>query len=77
MYSRPAYEFFHWIGHVFQDFLLVPLHYLRHFQDQSWWGANAVNWVFLAIFFVLFGYWLYKLKIFHDHDQEHTPETHR
>lgn len=77
MYPTPAADFFHWIAHIFEDFLLVPLGYLRHLQDQTWWGANLINWVFIAIFFVLFFYWLHKLKVFADHDKKHTPETHR
>lgn len=76
-YSYPAYDFFHWIAHIFEDFFFIPIEYLRHLQDQTWWGANMVNWVFIIIFFVLFFYWLYKLKIFHDYDSEHTPENYR
>lgn len=75
--TYPISDFFHWIGHVFEDFLFIPLEYLRSWQDQTWWGANIFNWIFLIIFFVLFGYWLYKLKVFYDYDKENTAETHR
>lgn len=70
-------DFFNGIKHLFEDLLFVPLEYLRHLEDQTWWGANLINWVFLIIFFVLFGYWLYKLKVFFDYDKENVPDSHR
>lgn len=77
MFSTPAADFFHWIEHIFEDFFFIPLEYLRHFQDNTWWGGNVINWIFILILFGLFCYWLYKLKIFYDYDEEHTPEDHR
>lgn len=75
--SYPLYDFFKGIQALFEDFLFLPLDYIRHWENQTWFGANLLNWVFLIIFFILFGYWLYKLKVFYDYDQENTPETHR
>lgn len=75
--SYPVYDFFQWIAHIFEDFFFIPLDYIRHWQDQSWWGANLVNFIFLGIFFVFLFYWLYKLKVFYDWDKENIPETHR
>jgi len=75
--NYPLYDFFKWIEHLFVDFLFIPLDYIRALENESWWGANLFNWVFLLIFFVLFGYWLYKLKVFHEFDKENVKETHR
>lgn len=75
--SYPVKEFFQFIADIFVNGLFLPLDWLRYWQDQTWYGANLINWGFLLIFFVLFGYWLYKLKIFHDHDKHHTHEAHR
>ncbi len=75
--SYPLYDFFKWLEHIFEDFLLIPFDYIREWQDHTWWGANLINFIFIAIFFGLFLYWLYKLKVFHEYDQENTPETHR
>lgn len=77
-YSTPTADFWHWIAYIFEHFFLIPIDYLRHFQDQTWWGANLVNWVFISIIFVLFCYWLYKLNIFHDSDGKNgVPENYR
>lgn len=75
--NYPLYDFFRWIGHIFEDFLFIPIDQIRHLQDESWWAANAINWVFMIIFFVLFGYWLFKLKIFYDHDKNNLPDFRR
>ena len=75
--SRPLYDFFQWIEHIFTDFLFIPFEYLRALEDETWWGSNFINLGFLLIFLILFGYWLYKLKVFHDYDSEHVKETHR
>lgn len=75
--SYPMTDFFNWIAHIFEDFLFIPLDYIRAWQDHTWWGAQLINFVFILIFTGLFVYWLYKLKIFHEYDKDHTKETHR
>lgn len=75
--SYPLTDFFYWIAHIFEDFFLIPIDYIRHWQDETWWGAQGVNFIFIFIFSALFVYWLYKLKIFSDYDKQHTKETHR
>ncbi len=75
--TYPWLHFWQWIAYIFEHFFFVPIDGLRHWQDQTWWGANIVNWIFILIIAALFIYWLFKLKIFHDHDKENTPETHR
>jgi len=42
------------------DFFLwafAPFNALR-LNGLSWWSANIINWVFIAIFLVLFAYWM-------------------
>lgn len=75
--NYPLYDFFQWVERIFDNFLLVPFEYLRAWENETWWGANFINWIFMAIFFILFSYWLYKLKVFHDYDKENVKETHR
>lgn len=77
MNHYPLYDFFQWIQHIFVDFLFIPIDHIRALQDETWWGANAINLTFMVIFFILFGYWLFKLKIFWDYDKENTPDFRR
>ncbi|MBE7651781.1 hypothetical protein J2Q11_00720 [Tenacibaculum finnmarkense genomovar finnmarkense] len=42
-------------------FILQPFKWLRlevAKGDLGWWTSNAVNWVFILILIVLFGYWM-------------------
>lgn len=62
-----ASNIFKWIGSLFSDFLFLPYEWLRlkiALSDLGWWKANAVNWMFLLILLVLFGYWMYQSRKF-------------
>jgi hypothetical protein len=41
--------FFEGIQSLFVDFLFVPLDGLRSLELSSWFGANFINWIFMAI----------------------------
>lgn len=52
-----AGNIFRWIGSLFTDILFLPYDALR-LGGLNWWSSNTVNWFFLAILFVLLGYWM-------------------
>lgn len=55
-----ANNIFKAIGDFFTNVLFIPYNEIR-FMD-NWWIQNTVNWVFIAITFVAFFYWLGELK---------------
>lgn len=62
-----AGNIFRWIGSLFTDILFLPFDALRLSiakSDGGWWTSNAINWIFLLILFVLFGYWMWQSSIF-------------
>ncbi|MFH4969223.1 uracil phosphoribosyltransferase [Gaetbulibacter sp. M240] len=61
-------DFFYGIQDLFVDYLFAPYDMLRELQLDSWFGANVVSWLFIAIFAVLFAYWMKQLSLF---DPEH------
>ncbi|MAG87959.1 MAG: uracil phosphoribosyltransferase [Flavobacteriaceae bacterium] len=65
-------EFFEGISWLFENVLLVPLDWLRSLELDSWWGANAINFVFIIMGMIAFAYWCKQLKIFQDADDENT-----
>ena len=52
-----AFNIFTWIGELFTDVLFIPFNYFR-LGGLDWWGANTVNWIFLAVLLVLLWYWM-------------------
>ncbi|MFO7702100.1 DUF6341 family protein [Psychroflexus maritimus] len=65
-------DFFEGIAALHEEVLFLPLDLLRDLQDESWWAANALNWVFMIICFVAFLYWMKQLKAY---GQEGTERT--
>ncbi|NEV92874.1 uracil phosphoribosyltransferase [Psychroflexus sp. YR1-1] len=63
-------DFFQGIASLFEDVLFIPLDALRALQDDSWWAANALNFVFVLIVFVAFFYWMKQLKKFDESGEE-------
>lgn len=58
---------FRWIGSLFTDLLFIPFKWLRlevALGDYGWWISNAINWVFLLVLLVLFGYWMKQSRKF-------------
>ncbi|MDY0780335.1 DUF6341 family protein [Tenacibaculum sp. IB213877] len=55
-----ALNIFRLIGDLFK-ILFMPFEWLRLTVakgNAGWWAANAINWVFVLILFVLLGYWI-------------------
>lgn len=65
--------FFSAIEDLFVNVLLTPLDALR--AMDSWWAANALNWIFMLIGFVAFVYWMLQLKKFDDNQEERKDIT--
>lgn len=62
-----AGNIFRWIGSLFTDFLFLPLEWIRlqiATQSFGWWISNFINWGFLLVLLVLFGYWMKESKRF-------------
>lgn len=62
-----AGNIFRWIGSLFTDFLFLPLEWIRlqiATQSFGWWISNLINWGFLLVLLVLFGYWMKESKRF-------------
>lgn len=51
-------DVFEGIADLFVNVLLAPLDFLRNLELDSWWGANAINFFFIAIGFCALAYWL-------------------
>jgi len=63
-------DFFIAIQDLFVDTLFLPLDALRTLELENWWAANFMSWIFVAITFVAFGYWMKQLKTYNDNNEE-------
>ncbi len=70
-------EFFEAIEYLFVDILLYPYDIFRALELENWTGASIVNWLFMAIGFVAFFYWMKELKKYNDNNEEdRDPKAH-
>ena len=67
-----ASNIFKLIGEFF-TWAFGPFNALR-LNDLSWWVSNSVNWIFIAIGLVLFGYWMKESKRFLREGTEDSAE---
>ncbi|MFI2741724.1 uracil phosphoribosyltransferase [Zhouia sp. PK063] len=63
-------DIFEGIASLFENVLFWPLNQIRTLQDSTWWGANAINFIFILIGFCALIYWLKQMKMFADTNQE-------
>jgi len=54
--------FFYGIQSFFENVAFAPYNVLRELEPSSWFGANAVSWVFMAICASAMIYWIGQLK---------------
>jgi len=66
--------FFEGIQSLFVDFLFKPWDFLRHLELQSWFGANALNWIFMIICAAAMVYWIKQLRL-HEASGEEDQDT--
>lgn len=70
-------DFFEGIAWLFEEVLFIPLDALRELELNSWWAANAINFIFILIGLAAFFYWMKQLKKFNDNDEENRdPSAH-
>ena len=62
-------EFFGAIQDLGEAVLINPFDEIRAYELTDWWGANAVNWLFMLIGFVAFIYWMGQLKKFNKNNE--------
>ncbi len=59
--------FFYGIQSFFENVAFWPYNELRKLEPSSWFGANTVSWIFMAICMAAMVYWIGQLK---KHDAE-------
>jgi len=62
-------DFLYAIQDVFVNVLFAPFDALRALELESWFLANGISWVFMAIGFAAMVYWMLQLKK-HDNNNE-------
>ena len=65
-------DFFTGIQWFFENILFAPFDALADLELDSWWLANFISFLFLAILFVAFFYWMKQLRIFKDNNEDRT-----
>ncbi len=68
-------DFFYGIQDLFVDVLFAPFDALRSLELESWFSANIMSWIFMAIGFVAFTYWMLQLKKYNDNGEENKSIT--
>lgn len=68
-------DFFYAIEDLFVDVLFAPYDALRALELESWFAANIFSWIFIAIGFVAFVYWMLQLKKYNDSGEENKSIT--
>ncbi|MFD1062551.1 uracil phosphoribosyltransferase [Winogradskyella litorisediminis] len=63
-------DFFYAIQDLFVNVLFAPLDALRELELENWFAANIMSWIFMAIGFVAFTYWMLQLKKYNDNNEE-------
>jgi hypothetical protein len=63
-------DFFYGIQDLFVDVLFAPFDALRALELESWFSANIMSWIFMAIGSVAFIYWMLQLKKYNDNNEE-------
>jgi len=70
-------DFFEGIAWLFTEILFIPFNALRELQDEYWFLANFMNWIFVIICFPVLVYWMLQLKKFNDSGEEdRDPKAH-
>ncbi|WP_026836887.1 DUF6341 family protein [Gillisia sp. JM1] len=70
-------DFFEGIAWLFTEILFIPFNALRELQDEYWFLANFMNWIFVIICFAALVYWMLQLKKFNDSGEEdRDPKAH-
>ncbi|UJH90220.1 uracil phosphoribosyltransferase [Antarcticibacterium sp. 1MA-6-2] len=68
-------DLFEGIAYVFEEILFLPLNWLYDLEQNSWFLANIINFLFVIIAFAAFLFWMKQLKKFNDNDEEDRDPT--
>ena len=68
-------DFFYAIQDLFVNVLFAPFDALRALELESWFGANIMSWIFMAIGFVAFVYWMMQLSTHNKNGEEDKSIT--
>ena len=63
-------DFFNGIADLFVNVLFAPFDALKALELESWFSANIMSWIFMAIGVVAFVYWMLQLKKYNDNGEE-------
>ncbi len=67
--------FFEGIQSLFVDFLLLPMDFLKELEYSTWFGANIINWIFMAIGASAMVYWIKQLQLHKQNNDVHQDTT--
>ena len=67
--------FFEGIQYLFVNILFAPHDFLRSLELRTWFGANTINWIFMAICAAAMVYWIKQLSIFDANGEENQDTT--
>lgn len=67
--------FFEGIQYLFVDILFAPLDAIRTLELTSWWGANAINGIFIIICAAAIVYWIKQLKLHKSNNEDYQDTT--
>lgn len=68
-------DIFEGIAYLFEEILFYPLDLLRELELDTWWGANAINFIFVLVGIAAFAYWMKQLKHFRDTHEEERKDA--
>lgn len=68
-------DLFEGIAYAFEEILFLPLNWLYDLEQDSWFLANIINFLFVIIAFAAFLFWMKQLKKFNDNDEENRDPT--
>ncbi len=63
-------DFFYAIEDLFVNVLFAPFDALSVLELTNWFLANIISWIFMAIGFAAFVYWMLQLKGYNDKNEE-------
>jgi len=66
---------FEGIQYLFVEILFAPLDAIRALELTNWWGANAINWLFMIICAAAIVYWIKQLKLHKSNNDEYQDTT--
>ncbi|MDT0647217.1 uracil phosphoribosyltransferase [Zunongwangia sp. F260] len=70
-------DLFEGIEDLFVNVLFAPFDYIREMELESWFLANALNFLFVIVGFLAFLYWMKQLKTYNDNNEENRdPKAH-